>query len=118
MNDITPVNVHVHALDEFDFVTIATSRGPRLTKRWYRDGTGALQSEAADRAKTFDFNTVRIGSLDDLQQVIAGLGPTQCLILGRVKDGVDPCGCLRRSKDRAGELDDRGYRAPLAARRR
>lgn len=86
-----------------DFVTVAASRGPRLTKRWHRDADNVLREEQYEDAKTFDFATVPIAGLDDLAKVIAGIGPRQCLVLGKLRDGVDPNGARRRLHDHPDE---------------
>ena len=85
--------------DASDFVTVATvlpywDGGPplRLTKRWYRDADGKPTCQEYDQAKWCSFEQTPVGSLDDLAQVIAGIGPRprSCLIIGRLRDGVDP----------------------------
>ena len=87
-----------------DFVTILTSRGPRLTKRWYLGPGGDPQCEEYGKAKHFDFTEKPITGLDDLKRILGEIGPKSCLILGRLKDGVDPTNALRRLHDH--KLDD------------
>jgi hypothetical protein len=79
-----------------DFITVLTSLGPPLTKRWYLDAGGKPACEPYGKARWFSYERVPIGDLADIARIIASLGPTQCLILGKLRDGVDPTNALRR----------------------
>jgi hypothetical protein len=98
------VDVKTETLPSLDFVTVLTSKGPRLTKRWYRGGDGEPQCEDYQNAKRFKVEKKPIASLDDLKRIIDEIGPRSCLILGRLKDGADPTDAVRRLHDR--KLDD------------
>jgi putative DNA primase/helicase len=87
-----------------DFVTILTSKGARLTKRIFRHPNGRLWQHPYENAKHFAFQARSVGSLEDLRHVIDGIGPQSCLILGRLKEGIDPTHAVRRLYDH--KLDD------------
>jgi hypothetical protein len=82
-----------------DFVTVLTSKGPRLTKLWRRDAAGKLVCDSYEGAKVFDYAQWPVDSLRDLAHVVTSLGPQSCVIFGRLKDGVDPNGARRRLRD-------------------
>jgi hypothetical protein len=83
-----------------DFVTILTSKGPLLTKQWHRDRSGNLQCENYEHAKHFKVEQKPIAGVDELLSIIQEIGPRSCVILGRLKAGVDPTNALRLLKDR------------------
>jgi putative DNA primase/helicase len=92
-NDSTPVAV--------DFVTILTAKGYRLTKQiWVSADQKGWWSEDYDRPTHFDFARKAVKGLDDIKRVLDEIGQDSCPILGRLKDGVDPKGTLRRLLDR------------------
>lgn len=63
-----------------DFITILTSRGPLLAKRWTADGIVGY-----DRAKHFTYETLGVDNIRDLSAALAELEarPTSCVIRGR-----------------------------------
>lgn len=63
-----------------DFITVLTSRGPLLTKRWMPDGT----VEGHGRAKQHSLEAFPVAGIDDLAQVLGRLAsrPTSCVIRG------------------------------------
>ena len=85
-----------------DFVTVLSSDGTILAKRWHLVD-GEPESLPYDRAMWFNVAAHPVGSLDNLHRVIAGIGPRQSLILGKLRDGVDPHNVLRRMRRHAGE---------------
>lgn len=68
-----------------DFITILTSRGPLLAKRWTADGIVGY-----DRAKHFTYETLGVGNIQDLSAALAELEarPTSCVIRGRANDAA------------------------------
>jgi putative DNA primase/helicase len=102
-----------------DFVTIATNidAPPRRMAKFierYADGTYTIH-DYDEGATWFRFEQHPLGSatyFHDLWQVIAGLSQYQCLIPGKVRDGVDSGRALRRSKEHDGiapTLEDCGH---------
>src|SRR6266571_2611436 len=89
-----------------DFVTVATSLGPLMTKRWYPAPDGKPQCDAYAKGKWFSFEQRPVAELADLFQIINSLTPQQSLILGRPRDGVDLSNARRLLYDRKedGEL--------------
>jgi hypothetical protein len=51
------------------------------------------------RRRVFSFQELTITCLDDLKSILDEIGTRSCLILGRLKDGVDPSNALRRLHD-------------------
>lgn len=92
-----------------DFVTILTSAGRLLmTKRIALGQDGRPVIREYDNARRFDFATADIASLAELAAVLNRLSPQQCVIRGRLREGIAPRGALRRLYPR----DENGKREP------
>jgi hypothetical protein len=83
-----------------DFITVLTSKGPLLTKRWTSDGI-----EPYDRAKQFTAEAYQVSDIRGLSSVLAMLEeqPRRCAIRGRhlAHDdaGTKHEGCVETTRD-------------------
>lgn len=93
-----------------DFITVLTSKGPLLTKRWTPAGI-----EPYDRAKNFTAEAYQVDSVRDLSRVLAMLEeqPRRCVIRGQHLEhdaaGREHCGPVDTTRDLEA-FDERSHR--------
>jgi hypothetical protein len=96
------MNASVHNISDAlpptcrDTVTVLSSRGPRLTKRWTRDGI-----QAYDRAKHFTVEQLEVNGIRALSELLVALEsqPTKCVIRGKPIAAVTPFEDVCRNHD-------------------
>jgi hypothetical protein len=77
------------ATERPDVVTVLTTHGPLMTKRISRGAAGEPILRDYDDAKHFDMASAEIRGVDDLAAKLDNLTARQCVVLGRVIDGVE-----------------------------
>ena len=79
-----------------DFLTVLTSRGPLLAKRWTATGIVGY-----DRAKNFSAHAEPVNDIHDLARVLGELEqhPTRCVIRGRLATGDEATDATTRDLD-------------------
>jgi hypothetical protein len=98
------------ATRQADYLTVLTALDGNLTKRWSLGADAKPVLTQYNAGTLFSYDRRPVASLDDLQQVLAGLKPTQAIVPGRLKEGVNPARATRRKVDRP------GWAAPLEDR--